>query len=980
MMKRSLLALLMPLTLAACSSNDPQVVKTLADLEPIERQPFQRPQVDVSTQGLIHQYQSLLEVSEDPNVRIYARYRLVDLGMLHQEEVLAEDASFNTDSLDGLIADYQALLATYPDQPDNHAVLYQLAKAYDLKGDLPAAFATLTTLIDRYPDSPHVAEAQFRRGDILFSQRKYREADQAFTAVIKQPEASSYLLNAHYMRGWCRFKQTRYDAAQRDYLFVLDNLLEEHTTLEGLPKTRRTLANDTLRVMSLTFSYQAGGESVRTLLATTGKRSWDHLLYQHLAEYQLGKELYQQSADTYLAYIKDNTETLWAAQFDIRVLAIYKEAGFTTLIRPEKERFVKLWGQRSGFWQRSEVAVRDQLAPHLHAFLLELGQYYHATVQHQKQAVGKGAGSDVKQQVAQGYQLAADWHLQFLDTFPLDPKTPDIRFLMAEALYEAGSYSDAIAAYELVAYAADAEPLSNIQRSEASYEELLAYKLTGYDAQAPVAAPAMRAEAGYAALVAYQKLMQQAEVKALPKADNQALQLKRIRSQLRFADRFSQDKRAKQAQTLAAQSLLKLQRYDEATEVAMRLLAWQPTPDNAQQRIAHLVIGHSAFANENFAVAEQAYQQSLALMKKSDPQRDDTRKKLAAAIYRQGEQAVADGDKALAVKHYLRLGETVPESGFRKNAEYDAATLLLELERWEEAVAILNQFAKRYPKSPLVADIPAKLAFAYEQSGNWQQAAKQYLVLADRGGESAADKEASRQSLLAAAEMYEKADDLDGAINSYRRYAHAYPEPFAMAMEVRAKMAGFYQRTGDEIKRNYWLKKLVKLDAEGGDERSDRSRYLAAFAAQDLAVQQQRTFDSIRLKLPLRKSLKKKRAALDKSLAAWQQVANYQQAEFTTEATYRIAEIYGALSRDLMDSDRPNGLDEMELEQYELLLEEQAYPFEEQAIEVHQANTENAWQGNYDDWVKRSFEALAELLPAQFDKPEQEVSFSDYAH
>ncbi|GAA5217521.1 tetratricopeptide repeat protein [Corallincola platygyrae] len=975
------------LLLSACSSTEPTQVKTLADLPDIERKPFQRPQVDVSTEGLINQYQALLAVSDDPNIRLYARYRLVDLGMLHQEQVLAEDANFDTASLDGLIADYQNLLDTYPDQPDNHAVLYQLAKAYDLKGDLTAAFATLTKLIQQYPDSPHVAEAQFRRGDILFSQRRYAEAEQAFSAVIKQPEASSYLLNAHYMRGWSRFKQNRYDAAQRDYLLVLDNLLEEHTDLEGLPRTKRTLANDTLRVMSLTFSYQAGGPSVKTLLDTTGARAWQHLLYQHLAEYQFGKELYQQSAETYLTYIDNHSNTLWAAQFDIRVLDIYREAGFITLIRPEKERFVILWGKRSEFWQQSNPDVREQLSPHLHQFLLELGQYYHARAQTQKQSLrtGQASASAQEQQVTAekvyaGYRQAADWHLQFLETFPLDPKTPEIRFLMAEAHYEAQDYNEAIAAYELVAYAADGEPLTNLERSEKDYQELLAYQLVGYDATAPVAAPQMRTEAGYAALVAYQSLLALPESKALESEELQLLQLKQVRSQLRFADRFKSDSRAIQAQTLAAQSLLRLKHFDEAAEVAKRLLAWQPAPDRQQQKVGYLVLGHSAFEHQAFVEAEQAYLQALQRMDKKDGQRSDTLKKLAAAIYRQGEQAVAANDKALAVKHYLRLGEVVPESRFRENAEYDAATLLMEMEQWPEAIANLIQYAKRYPKSPLVKDIPTKLAYAYEQSGQWQQAAKQYLVLANREGDNPESQEAQRQSLLAAAEMYEKADDLPNSINTYRRYAHAYPEPIPMAMEVRNKMAEFYVRTNEPLKRNFWLKKMVQLDADAGDARTDRSRYLAAYASRDLALQQQRSFEAIKLKLPLRKSLKKKRAALDKSLSAWEQVANYQQAEYTTEATYRIAEIYATLSRDLMDSDRPKGLDELELEQYELLLEEQAYPFEEQAIEVHQANAENAWQGAYDDWVKRSFKALAELMPAQYNKPEQEVTFSDYAH
>jgi hypothetical protein len=72
-----------------------------------------------------------------------------------------------------------------------------------------------------------------------------------------------------------------------------------------------------------------------------------------------------------------------------------------------------------------------------------------------------------------------------------------------------------------------------------------------------------------------------------------------------------------------------------------------------------------------------------------------------------------------------------------------------------------------------------------------------------------------------------------------------------------------------------------------------------------------------------------------------------------------------------MESERPSDLDDLALEQYELLLEEQAFPFEEKAIELYEANTTRAAEGIYDEWVKMSFAALAELLPARYAKVER---------
>ena len=83
------------------------------------------------------------------------------------------------------------------------------------------------------------------------------------------------------------------------------------------------------------------------------------------------------------------------------------------------------------------------------------------------------------------------------------------------------------------------------------------------------------------------------------------------------------------------------------------------------------------------------------------------------------------------------------------------------------------------------------------------------------------------------------------------------------------------------------------------------------------------------------------------------------------------------MSRDLIKSERPKDLDELALEQYDLLLEEQATPFEEKAIQIHQANAQRTTKGIYDQWVKRSFEELAKLMPARYKKSESVLEVSN---
>ena len=98
-------------------------------------------------------------------------------------------------------------------------------------------------------------------------------------------------------------------------------------------------------------------------------------------------------------------------------------------------------------------------------------------------------------------------------------------------------------------------------------------------------------------------------------------------------------------------------------------------------------------------------------------------------------------------------------------------------------------------------------------------------------------------------------------------------------------------------------------------------------------------------------------------------------AEYSTAATHKTAELYRILAADLMNSERPGKLSELELEQYEILLEEQALPFEDKAIDIYQQNTQLVLRQVYDEWVKKSFAALSLLMPGRYAKFERTESF-----
>lgn len=179
----------------------------------------------------------------------------------------------------------------------------------------------------------------------------------------------------------------------------------------------------------------------------------------------------------------------------------------------------------------------------------------------------------------------------------------------------------------------------------------------------------------------------------------------------------------------------------------------------------------------------------------------------------------------------------------------------------------------------------------------------------------------------------------------------------------------------DYVRYYQELENMVAADQEAGADRTDRSRYLASHAALVLAERSFDRFDKIELKQPFEESLAAKQAQMDAVLGEMEELVGYEVPEVTAAATFYIAQVYDGFSTALIESERPEGLTEAEKIDYEMVIEEEAYPFEERAIEVHEKNHELLVSGVYNDWVQQSLDRLAVLMPGRYAKSESSEGF-----
>lgn len=931
--------------------------KTLADLQevtlPAELEPVPRVNID----DIETNYRAALDVAEDPNVRHRILIRLADLEMARSEQTQI-DATEDQDFFGEAVNMYEELIDLNASRqldegtPSNERLLYKLSKAYALDGKLDESNQVLEKLVEEFPESNYAAEADFRQAELAFSDGDYEKAEILYSRVVAAGQDTSFYTNAVYMQGWSQFKRNHYRESISSFTEVLDLSLIEGKNFDELSSGQRNISQDALRILSIVFSYLDGSDTIAEVYSTLGTRHYEHLLYQNLGDLYLEQERFRDSADTYRKYVSQNPNSDYSPAFSVKAIDVYQRGDFPSFILPAKEEYVRNYGANSTYWQQRDEETRKALLPNLKIYLTELSSFYHAEGQALKKAMatyvkkatsGKAQKLEKPQPAVPNFLRAADFYGEYIFTFPSDEKVPELFFLQGEAYFEANYLADAITSYETVAY----------ELVDAKYGP----------------------DAGYSAILSMTTLIERAaDAENLTEQDTRdEWQAHKINSSITFADYYPADQRAVAVLTIAAQELFERKDLERASDTALRLTQWQPQQEHDLLKTAWLILSHSQFEMGKFVDAEISYRQLLSMLDTKDTDREQVIERIAASIYKQAESMVAAEDKNQAIEKLLSIQLVAPNSDIAISGQYDAANYLLELSQWQRAEEVLLDFKESYPEHRLISTLPAKFALLYQESEQWGKAAETLSGMYA----TETDPDVKRDTLYLAAELFEKANNIDGAIEHYRIYANTYETPFGLATEARFHLVELYKETNDVGKRDFWLKKLISSHAQAGANATDRSRYLAAYAAIKFANDDFESFSQIKLTQPLKKSLAKKKSSLSQALESYKKVTNYGVAEFATESNHRIGMIYAQLSEDLMTSERPKGLDELALEEYDILLEDQAYPFEEKAIVIHTGNAERAWTGIYDEWVKKSFAALAELLPARYGKKETWPEVSD---
>lgn len=961
-----------------------KMVRRNLDADMLKLEQAKAPDVENSADAIeqhqaeaIENYRAYITLLPDGPAKQQAMRRLADLMVTQGPQSSNADDSNAVftgqdlgpgDGLDGSAGPttlYRELLTSADNKDQQDVLMYQLARAYLNDGKPTLAVETLRKLVVAHPESSLVGEANLRRGELQFIRKNFADARQAYEAVMADDAATKFQEQALYKLGWSLYKLEEYELAADRLHELLDPRIPQTTLsiadtqfdpqLTDLPRAKRELIQDGLRVTSLALAWLEASKPVQTYLTERPKRHYESLIYARLGELYQSRERYRDAARTWQTFVDNNPRHPHAPLFSSYVIDAWEGAGFLQQVLTAKASYATLYAPQSSYWGSpenvDEVTLSDQkwavkaqqTAPNIisqvRTYTRELAEHYHAVSQ-------KSGGDNT---VADPVSEASQWYEHYLTQFPNDKETPTLSYLYADLLFDN-------------------------QRWESAAQQ---YLRSAYEWQAHDNAP----EAGYKAVLSWRK--QKQTLMAANGGKFEALSItaseNMVESSLRLADTFPQHPEVAASLVAAVEDLYVLGDLPRTISIAKHVIDMQPAAAKPLLATSWLMTAQAEMDGEAYPAAEIAWEQTLQLSQQVEPQSRQKHanytEQLAASIYYQAQKHLENDEPAEAVTDFLRVVSKTPTASIVATSHFDAANTLMQMQDWVAAEVELQNFRQRYPNDERQPQIDRKLATSYlalNQPGN---AAREFQRIGQRASETA---DTRREALWRSAELYDEAGWVADSAAAWERYLRNFPAPFAAAIDARQRLIEIAIASGDGNAALRWQRELLRSDRNGGDARSDRSRYLASRAAREIAVLTYAQFERLTLTQPFKHSLNNKKTAMRAAIDAWKTVQSYRFADQISEASFHQAEIQANLAESLISSQRPNGLSEAARDEYELLLEEQAEPFENSAIKRHENVAQLLIdQDILDNWVRQSVSRLSELYPARWSKAERGVKHVD---
>lgn len=867
---------------------------------------------------------------------------------------------------------FRKLVNEFPKHPRTDAALYSLARTL-ARLNKETAVDYYKQLIKSHPKSPLIPDTYLSLGEYYFDKHNVPEAISCYQKVMNFKSHRAYPY-AVYKLGWAFYNapaksddDTKANLGKAVAAFKLVIKLQDKD--KDLPKSNFNLRDEAIRDLIMVWADAEDVASAWKYFKTIGEQDAFYKMLERLGNIYAEQGKNQQAIAVFQRLLKDAPNRDGNPQVHAKVVELYDLTNNIGQVVAELKDMQKSylgntpWVKANG--KRREGADADQALPTEEAKrVVELNLHRYGAMFHQR---GQKAKSD-------GYlKSAAAVYAMYLESFASNPNAYDIRYYLAEILFDFKQYDSASHHYMIVAKVG---PSGKYMKPAALNAVAAMHQLV--------------ASTKYPALPPLGQVPKPIEVPSAKKKLVEVIDT--------YVGLLPKEKDGEPMRFAAAQTYFEHGHYPEA--IKRFALITGEIPETKQGKAAVKVILGYYGDREDWNKLISWSQRFV----KNDKLMDTELRKyvtdlLRGSMFKRALAYEKAGKYERSARSFIEYQKEFPTDGNADRALYNATLNFFKIGKVENALSTGNMLLEKYPKSAVAPDVIVTQATTYESLAKFDKAAENYARLS---AHFPGDKR-SPEAHYNAAVLYKGLKQFDRAAELFADFVKKYPTHQAAAgaqMEVaalaerRGKQADairaygeFAQKHRTDVEANLEAQAkaavLKTFSANAADGKRDLDRVTALLVQKDAppAFEARAAVASALFKLAepmfadfqgtrisdgskIEQQVGAKQEKLVKLAAVYEKIIDIGSGEHTVASLYRLGEAHENFSSALFKAPAPRGSSQGDVDKLKTELEKVAFPLKEEAYKFFETAYRRSKEvQTFTVWTRRTYQKMVDLSP-----------------
>lgn len=378
-----------------------------------------------------------------------------------------------------------------------------------------------------------------------------------------------------------------------------------------------------------------------------------------------------------------------------------------------------------------------------------------------------------------------------------------------------------------------------------------------------------------------------------------------------------------------AEQLLEQKKFLEAAEEFERL-ADEPDVEFADKALFNAAMAF--IQDKRYERASKAFERILTEPRFKDSQFREQ------ALFQVAENSKKFFDFQRATSSYLALYRGNAKNENSPYALFQAATLLSEDGRYDEAARLFEEYERVYSDRSDAAAALYKAATAWQKAGNQRSE--------------------------------------EAALNAFIKRGRPQLDMGNLVLESLVRLGDIAQRRGQDRKANSAYKDAIALYRQRNYGSGTEEAEHAAKASFELVEVTFRRYEGLKLQGSLAqmgKQIQQSQALLKELVEGYSSIFPFGVLDWTFASFFRIGQVHQIFAQKLYDAPEPRGLSEEELDVYRVQLEDEGAKWEDAAVARYEEMIREARKRKVtNEWVKKALVFLNGYKPQEYPLAKQE--------